>query len=328
MWFKKLVGFEENNPNQVRESLLLDGEFIVSKINNKRMRCGKLTIPTLKELRDEIPELGIYTDKLSINEVVGDVKRLHKENPNATFQAASQFNLLEMASPYVTPEQGVDIYETDYTQGPACAITCGAGTIYRNYFVEIGEQVGQTRDKQVDCLKEIGDFFNNDEMSNWKMENGYAFATKDGLRNISNKIKGLKLHEYEDLKSKLRVGIQSNTEITILDKKQYVTQVYCSALPIGYTRIETKEWELFARLILEGTYEATFYAALKNFESTGNNQLYLTLVGGGVFGNPIRWVLDAIEKSVAKFKNTPLDVHVVSYGGSKKTVKEFLSKLN
>jgi len=57
------------------------------------------------------------------------------ENTNALFQAASQFNLLEMIVPHISPEQGVDRYENDFTQGPACAIACGAGTIYRNYFV-------------------------------------------------------------------------------------------------------------------------------------------------------------------------------------------------
>ncbi len=51
------------------------------------------------------------------------------------FQVASQFNLLEMISPNVTPDDGIGIYENDPTQGPACAIACGAGTIYRNYLV-------------------------------------------------------------------------------------------------------------------------------------------------------------------------------------------------
>ncbi|MCK5683507.1 hypothetical protein KAJ27_05280 [bacterium] len=53
------------------------------------------------------------------------------------FQVASQFNLLEMVSPGVTPEEGVGRYEHDHTQGPACAIACGVGTIYRNYFEAI-----------------------------------------------------------------------------------------------------------------------------------------------------------------------------------------------
>ena len=44
---------------------------------------------------------------------------------------ASQFNLLEMTGPEITPEDGVTRYAHDRTQGPACAIAAGAATVYR-----------------------------------------------------------------------------------------------------------------------------------------------------------------------------------------------------
>ena len=49
----------------------------------------------------------------------GDVKKhlTDPTNQNSLFQVASQFNLLEMASPAMTPERGVDIYYNDPTQG-------------------------------------------------------------------------------------------------------------------------------------------------------------------------------------------------------------------
>ncbi len=56
------------------------------------------------------------------------------EYSGALFQVASQFNLLKMIGPSVTPEDGVTRYESDRTQGPACAIAAGAATIYGNYF--------------------------------------------------------------------------------------------------------------------------------------------------------------------------------------------------
>ncbi|MFK8161270.1 MAG: hypothetical protein AB8H12_02300 [Lewinella sp.] len=328
MWFRRLVGFHENNPEQVRENLILEGEFITSRVNGKKMKCGTLMIPSLQELRDEAQDLTSYGGQISIDEKVGDIQRIHLNNPGATFQAASQFNLLEMASPEYTPEQGVDIYDNDHTQGPACAIACGAGTIYRNYFVALEGQTGQTRSRQVDCLAEIGSYFNNDQLSHWKMENGYAFATEKGLQYISTIIKQLNEQEYEELEGKLRVGVQANTEMTIDPDGGLVTQVYCSALPIRYTDVATDKWEAFARLVLEATYEATFHAALNNYAATGNNKLFLTLVGGGVFGNPMTWILAAIEKSILKFKHTPLEVSIVSYGSSKPSVRRFLSELH
>ena len=84
--------------------------------------------------------------------VQGDVGRLHQrpEFAGALFQVASQFNMLEMVGPEVTPENGVTRYENDGTQGPACAIAAGAAAIYRNYFVPVGGSFGQTRTRQLD----------------------------------------------------------------------------------------------------------------------------------------------------------------------------------
>jgi hypothetical protein len=42
-----------------------------------------------------------------------------------------------------SPEQGIDIHEHDHTQGPACAIAAGAGTIYRNYFARVNGPNGE-----------------------------------------------------------------------------------------------------------------------------------------------------------------------------------------
>jgi hypothetical protein len=123
--------------------------------------------------------------------------------------------------------------------------------------------------------------------------------------------------------------VQSDSEVTISANKFKVTQCYCSGLPVGYSSIPGSNWERFARLILEASYESTFYVALQNHKKTNNNQLYLTLVGGGVFGNKIEWIFDAISKAISKFSKTLLDVKIVSYGASKSQVQNFLNiKMN
>ena len=230
-----------------------------------------------------------------------------------------------MVDPYRMPEAGVDIYEYDATQGPASAMSCGAGTIYRNYFVNINGRIGQTSDNQVDCLKDIGDELGNTNNKLWEMSNGYALVTEEGLKEINQALFNMNEEQYNALKLKLRVGIQWNTEVTLNDRKDIVNQVYCSALPVAYSRIEDSLWEKFARLILEATYEATFYAALINYQKTGSNKLFLTLVGGGAFGNKMEWIIDAIKNSLNKFTNIPLDVMIVSYGRSKWEVGELVA---
>ncbi|WP_417884773.1 hypothetical protein [Zunongwangia sp.] len=318
MWFEQLTGFKEESPENVKKNIEINGSEIVSLVNSRRFSYGKLEVPTLYELKKQNKNIKDYNGKIQVTEIVADVQKLHTqiENSNALFQAASQFNLLEMVSKSVTPEHGIDRYEFDYTQGPACAISCGAGTIYRNYFAEVNGQVGQTANNQIDCLELIGKELGNDKLNLWKMQNGYALVNLKGLLTINKKIAQLTLTERESLKEKLKIGIQWNTEVTISNTKHKVSQIYCSALPVAYSQIESFYWEYFARVILEATYEASLYAGVINMNNNNSNKVFLTLVGGGAFGNEEYWILESLQKAIRKFKNIPLDIKVVSYGKS------------
>ena len=330
MWFKDLVGFDEVSPKNVRDNISIDGEKLTSKIKGKSFQFGRLEVPTLKDLKEQSLPISTYEGSIKVREIVGNVQELHclSSNNQALFQAASQFNLLEMVGPHITPEKGVGIYERDYTQGPACAIACGAGTIYRNYFVPVNNLVGLSATNQIDCLGLIGRELNNEELLLWEMENGYALVNQEGLLKINALINNLEVEKRERLKEKLMVGIQWNTEVTISDSNQIVSQVYCSALPVAYSHIESFYWESFARLVLEATYEATLHTALINLEKTGCNKVFLTLVGGGAFGNEMYWITESLLSAISKFKNTPLDVGIVSYGSSNKDVIEMINDFN
>src|SRR5690606_21894238 len=132
MWFRELTGFNEKSPQQVRENISVDGETLTSRVNGATYTCGTLETPSLAELRQRVRASGHEAGKISLREVEANAKALHRDKANAgaLFQVASQFNLLEMTSPNGTPEEGVDQYEGDPTQGPACAISAGAGTLY------------------------------------------------------------------------------------------------------------------------------------------------------------------------------------------------------
>lgn len=328
MWFEDLMGFEEISPENVRANLELDNTKMRSKVNGASYEMGTLEIPLLKDLRSRYKDLGSFSNTLRVSEIIGDVQKMHclSENKNALFQAASQFNLLEMVGPDVTPEQGVGSYQYDRTQGPACAIACGAGTIYRNYFVPINGKAGQSVNNQIDCLDTLGSALGNQDSKLWKMTNGYALPDQEGLLIINKKLSDIFIEEREQLKGLLKIGIQWDTEVTVSISKQLVSQAYCSALPVAYSHLEFYYWEYFARLVLEATYEATLYAGLINYENTGSNKVFLTLVGGGAFGNEMNWIIDSIEKAFIKFQNTPLDVKIVSYDSSTKVVKDLVSK--
>ena len=326
-WFEELTGFTETTGDEVRRLLSVDGAVMVSSVNGRSMRCGTLSTPSVGELRAARPT---GSGRVTVREIVADVRALHADpaNEGALFQVASQFNLLEMPSPSVTPEAGVTGYAHDRTQGPTCAIACGAGTIFRNWFAPVDGQVGQTAGRQIDCLSDLGGALDDGDGSLWEMTNGYALATADGLRTVADVLADSTPEQRDALCDLLRVGVHDDTEVTIAPGGHTVTQVYCSAVPVGYSPHGAGAWEPLARLVLDATYDATLSAAAANAERTGNPTVFLTLVGGGVFGNRIGWIVDAIARACRRATpSTDLDVAIVSYGNSKPELAPLIGEI-
>lgn len=328
MWFEDLMGFVEETPDEVRKCCYLEGGFLISKINNQKFQLGEFETPNLKQLRT-VSQSFDRGGQISVSEVVGDVKGFHqhKENQGALFQVASQFNLLEVIGPHVSPEHGVGIYEYDGTQGPACAIACGAGTIFRNYLVPVRSQIGQTKEIQIDCLEQVGNSLGNVNGSLWTMRNGYALPSEAGLKAIAQKLNQLDEQELDVIRGELKVGIHWNTQVTLNGCEHVVSQIYGSALPVAYSGLPTSLWAPFARLILDASYEATLRAAIINRHQTGNRNVFLTLLGGGAFGNLSDWIFSAIRRAITIVETCDLEVKIVSYGASRAEVvnlcKEF-----
>ena len=230
------------------------------------------------------------------------------------FQVASQFNLLEMTGPGVSPEDGVTRYITDRTQGPACAIAAGAATVYRNYCVPFDGGTGQTRGRQIDCLRDLGMGLGNGGGALWTMRNGYALCTEAGLTTIDRTLRSCDEAERDALRDLLRVGLHWDVQVTAASATDmFVSQAFCSALPVSYTSIPAEHWNAFARLVLEGAYEATFWAAVINAQRFSSNVLFLTELGGGAFGNDARWIHDAMRRALRLVVGVGLDVRLVSY---------------
>jgi hypothetical protein len=327
-WFEALAGFRETSPSRVRQNVAVDGDTLTSAVNGKVMVCGRLETPSLAELRARVRSGGRGSGHLSAREVVADVQALHADvaQAGALFQVASQFNLLEMVSPSVTPEQGVGIYERDHTQGPACAIAAGAGTIYRNYFAPVHGHIGQSARHQIDCLADLGRGLGNADGRLWRMRNGYALASRDGLIEIATRLGASNEQERDALRTLLRIGIQWDTQVTLKACTHRVSQAYCAALPVAYAEHPSELWEDFARLVLEAAYEATLCAAIVNGRSTGNPRVFLTLLGGGAFGNETRWITDSITRVLRLYADWHVEVAIVSYGASNRDVRHLVTQ--
>lgn len=325
-WFEDLTGCDEQSPEGVRQQLFLDAGRLCSRVNGQTWLHGTLELPTLAHLREQVRTCEIDRKPNSVCEIVGNVQQLHRdpENRNALFQVASQFNLLEMVSPDVTPEDGIGIYERDFTQGPACAVAAGAGTIFSNYFVDVDGRTGQSLDHQLDCLAGVGRVLGNTNQRLWRMVNGYALPSATGLSEINQWIGEGDTTASEEVRQALQIGIQSDTQVTLGKASHIVSQAYCSAMPVAYTSHGSLLWEPFAKLILEAAYEATLCAAILNKARTGCDRLFLTLLGGGAFGNRLEWILAAIRRSLIAYPDFGLNIAIVSYRASNGDVQEIV----
>ncbi len=314
-WFHTLTGFAETSYADTRACFDVVERTLRSRVNGRAWSIGTLETPTVAELRARaLTVAGGLTGELRVSHVAGDVGRMHGDpvNRHALFQVASQFNLLEMTGPEVTPEDGVTRYAHDHTQGPACAIAAGAATIYRNYFAPVGDQRGQTATRQIDCLADVGDILGNERNELWTMRNGYALCTADGLAVIDRRLEAMGEAGRDTVRDRLRVGLHRDVEVTAGDAGHLVSQVFCSALPVAYTAVPVRDWESFATLVLEGAYEATIWSAVINAHATGSPVVYLTRLGGGAFGNSGEWIDAARQRALALARDLALDVRIVS----------------
>lgn len=328
-WFTSLTGVTEDNYEDTQNSFTVadDGTSLTSLVNNKVLHCGKLTTPSLAELRSEFAKLeSMGTGELTVSNISANARDLHYDHiaHGSTIQVASQFNLLEMAYPHITPEHGIGMYGWDHTQGPVCAIAGGAGTIYRNYLATVNGKVGQTSTNQLNMLTDVLALLDATDLVT--MHNGYLMASSDALLAINNKILLTSLSELNIIRSALRVGVQWHTAVTNSTNK--VTQIYCSALPVAYNHTPADLWEQFARIVLEAAYEATVYTGAINASVTGNPNVFLTLLGGGAFGNKREWILHAMWQCLMKVKTCPLHIHIVNYGGISAELQELVNNFH
>ena len=154
------------------------------------------------------------------------------------------------------------------------------------------------------------------------MQNGYALCTRAGLDFIAEHLGALQPEQLDVLRGRLCIGVHHNVEVTdpAGEHRPLVSQAFCSALPVAYTRVPPSHWEPFASLVLEAAYEATMAAAVLNAQRGASKVVLLTQLGGGAFGNRDDWIHAAMRRALQMTLGFDLDVRLVSFGAPSRAI--------
>jgi hypothetical protein len=326
LWFQRLFGFQES-VQKVAELLVLrelkDHAELTSKANSKTYNVGKFSLRN-------IPSFGslqsVGGGKLNIihGQSSGPIADLANvlvaqslpECDGATFQAASNANCLEFVGSQCSAESGVTGYFWDRTQGPYCALAAGPAAVYRNYFVlhENGKR-GQLSEEI--CI------FKDTPLFPKHIVHGY-------VRIISEKeADELASIDWASVAPRVCVGLHENCEVTTTQcragfkdapRGRIVHQVYGAAFNLGQ---DVKKCGATLRIgyeLLAAQYRATILAgwemSLKYPERAGSKKLFLTLLGGGVFGNPFEMICRAIASCQQLIIDSGLECYVVCFSSN------------
>lgn len=227
----------------------------------------------------------------------------------------------------------------------------------------------QTKTKQMEMLSDVSDYFS--VINGYVVQNGSEKAVAEDIEDAENReiVNNVKVcvHVDEDVvygerdnylpafKLAEYCGPQKNTSETSepesaptsekvdeIEKKKEneqtskklnkICQVFCAAMNLGQGSSGEKNLELEgngvkAKLLLEAAYKGTYLAAIRH----NCPKIFLTLIGGGVFGNSIAGILDVIEKVHLEIacneKNDVIkEVHVVLFN-LPPTLSKFLTSL-
>jgi hypothetical protein len=258
-----------------------------------QFQAGRFTTPKLGELKQRAQRSATSSARARLWVLDGthpltDIGSLQAwAPPDSLFQVASQFNCLESPGPYLME---VADYFLDPTQGPRASISAFPGTLLRQY---------RAPDK-------LGGYFV--QGIEGRQINLLSHAARDGAATVqSGYLLSHQVHQPEVLANRLvdefdeiLVGLHEGVEVVLggdwdgpVRGRPLITQVFSSTLAAGpYSKLPRGD-EAFDT-ILRQLQRAAYLGALLAAAATNKKYVALTLIGGGVFGNPLQLIWDSI----------------------------------
>lgn len=309
-------------------------------INNKTYQptpIGKFSTLSLNELRQLLSDEKKDQDKsdknsqlcFSVNHCplevwenvdIGELQSRIKTTDRAMVQVASNFNCLEVPSKYIPPHYGnlIEKAHRDSTQGPAACFGPLAAYLYRAHFYEfLDGSIGQTGEQQINLLEDVSNYFG--EPPNGKLE---LKGDEDDIESVDDVTPFIKIGLHYD--AAIIFGREKSGLNYSIDKPYpLVDQVFSASINLNDYGKKTSKHNLIkiCRTLLRSAYESIYLAAIQR----ERNILYLTLIGGGVFSNPISIILEEIVRAHKLYADHPKSclkkVILCIYGENLKIVK-------
>lgn len=284
---------------------------------------GEFETVTIAELRKRVEALPAVcqasipraTPKLETRSGVdiGELQARLSSEHAAMVQVASNFNCLENASRRMPPDCGrlVDHASQDCTQGPAAVFGTLPSYIYRAHFVNGG--AGQTITNSINLLSGAPDYCGISENGKFSL-----LGTEKVIENTDAAISaaadrvavGLHVNCPVVFGRTKERGIFSHAPQDTLQSRvpQYPLVDHVLSASVNYNdyhgvaRFASPEAQSTAtQSLLRAAYQGLYLSAILR----KRKELYMTLVGGGVFGNPKEMIMQELERAHDEWASHP-----------------------
>jgi hypothetical protein len=233
----------------------------------------------------------------------------------AMVQVASNFNCLENPRRGTLLHSGrfVDKAYMDCTQGPAAVFGTTSAYLYRCHFYGGGQSLGHPT---IDLLRYTSEYFGKPQ--NGKITligNENLLDTTEDIDQVVNKI-CIGLHRdcpvmFGRTTTNLVFNGPTSAELEEYEKRApwtypLVDHVFSASIntrDFGIRSEDMMDHHMvnLMRALLRAAYEGLYLAAILR----KRKKLYLTLIGGGSFANPIALIVDELQRAHDKWANHP-----------------------
>lgn len=290
-------------------------------------QCGTFELCSIQDLQDrctrkDFPGGGTFNVVEGIDTKQESWFRHHvdigalqadPDNRDAVFQVASNFNGLETVDAQQNiDEQFLEHYIYDRTQGPSASISAAPGLIARHYFMYYNPETPrntwpQTVEHHVNFLDALEDVLPVSKA-------GYVVLPEEPCKLTQDSYGAIKIGFHANVQVTHGFILNSDEHLFIAkdNQAQIINQVFTAAIDLGNTNYVHYNNPVACELachILNAAYEGTLRKAFVE----GKKRVFLTLVGGGVFGNDLSWIFDAISRMSDFIQESGLEVTLIWY---------------